>query len=58
MYNIMNSLNPKYTSGQNKRYDEGMNMSQLADPGLPFIKQFKDDIRDIGEVMGRGKGIG
>ena len=54
----MNSLNPKYTSGQNKRYDEGMNMSQLADPGLPFIKQFKDDIRDVGEVMGRGKGIG
>ena len=44
----MNSKNPKFNERANKRFD-GYNMVNLADPGLPFIKSFKDDIRLIGK---------
>ena len=46
----MNSKNPKFNERANKRFD-GYNMVNLADPGLPFIKSFKDDIRLIGKFV-------
>lgn len=47
---MSNQKNPKFNdNSQNERFD-GFNMVQLADPGLPFIKNFKQDIRVIGRA--------
>ena len=48
MHNIINDKNPKFQLVGEKRYD-GFNMVQLPDPGLPFIKNIKGDIRTIGK---------
>ena len=51
----MNSRNPKYNERGNKRFD-GFNMVNLADPGLPFIQNFKSDIKIIGNFAEAEKG--
>ena len=48
---MSNYKNPKFDPGANNERFDGFNMVQLADPGLPFINNFRKDIKVIGQAV-------